>query len=111
MRRSILVCLIALLMLSGTVLTVWSADITMDELDGKHIGVQTGSINGPLAEARFPNSEISYFNSQTDVMTALKTGKIDAWAVEDSVIRFIQIDDPEYMYENNQIHQKCCCSI
>ena len=42
MRRSILVCLIALLMLSGTVLTVWSADITMDELDGKHIGVQTG---------------------------------------------------------------------
>ena len=67
----------------------------LDQLDGKRIGVQTGTINGPLAEARFPDAQVNYFNSQTDVLTALKTGKVDAWVADEPIVRFMKADNPE----------------
>ncbi len=72
-----------------------TAYTSLDQLDGARIGVQTGTINGPLAEARFPDAQVNYFNSQTDALTALKTGKVDAWVADEPIIRFMKADNPE----------------
>ena len=81
--------------------------LTLDDLDGKRIGVLTGTISGQLAEARLPNAEVIYYNTQTDSLTALETGKIDAWTTDQPVLRFMRIEHPEleildeYMAESN----------
>ncbi len=62
---------------------------------GKHIGVQTGTICGPVAEESIPDVRISYFNTAADILAALRAGKIDAWCEEDSIIRFLSIENPE----------------
>ena len=80
---------------------------TLDALNGKRVGVQTGTICGPLVEAAVANAQVSYFNSQTDLLAALKARKIDAWCHDEPVIRFLSIDNPEvkildrYLAESN----------
>ena len=80
---------------------------SLDALNGKRVGVQTGTICGPLVEAAVANAQVSYFNSQTDLLAALKARKIDAWCHDEPVIRFLSIDNPEvkildgYLAESN----------
>lgn len=80
---------------------------TLDALNGKRVGVQTGTICGPLVEAAVANALVSYFNSQTDLLAALKARKIDAWCHDEPNIRFLSIDNPEvkildgYLAESN----------
>ena len=80
---------------------------SLAEFNGKRIGVQTGTISGRLAEKRYPNAQVNYFETATDALTALKTGKVDAWVTDEPVIRFAQIENPElqlldgYLAESN----------
>ncbi len=71
-----------------------SAVPTFADLEHARFAVLTGSINGPLAEANFPEAEVNYFNSQTDSLTALKIGKADAWVADEPTMRFLMIDNP-----------------
>ena len=79
----------------------------LQALNGKRVGVQTGTICGPLVEAAVADAQVSYFNSQTDLLAALKSRKIDAWCHDEPVIRFLSIDNPEikildgYLAESN----------
>ena len=81
--------------------------LTLDDIDGKRIGVLTGTISGRLVETRLPNAQVNYFNTQTDSLAALKTGKIDAWCTDEPIIRFMKIECPEllildeYLAESN----------
>ena len=81
--------------------------MTLDDIDGKRIGVLTGTISGRLVETRLPNAQVNYFNTQTDSLAALKTGKIDAWCTDEPIIRFMKIECPEllildeYLAESN----------
>ena len=80
---------------------------SLADLNGKRIGVQTGTISGPMVEARLPGAQVNYFNSQTDALTALKAGKVDAWSTDEAIIRFMRIENPqlvildEYLAESN----------
>lgn len=58
----------------------YAKEINTDKLDfnGKKIGVQLGTTCAELVPEKFPLSEISYFQSIPDGLTALKTKKIDA---------------------------------
>lgn len=50
------------------------------ELERKKIGVQTGTTSARLVAERLPNAQIEYFDALSDILIALKTGKIDALA-------------------------------
>ena len=68
---------------------------SLDDLDGADIGVQTGMICDVLTQQRIPNTKIQYYNSQTDAMIALRTGKVKGWCCDEPVARYILLSHPE----------------
>ena len=78
---------------------------TLSQLDGKRIGIPSGTSFDLIVEQVFPDAELSYYNNQTDLLTALSANKIDAFPSDEPVIRYImnQRDDvtyiPEYLDE------------
>ena len=71
-----------------------SGPADMMAMNGKNIGVQTGTICDVLVEETLPEAKIKYFNSQADILAALEAGKVDAWCSERPVVRFMAIDHP-----------------
>ena len=53
---------------------------SLHELERKRIGVQTGTISTTLVAEKLPNAKIEYFDALSDILIALKTGKVDALA-------------------------------
>lgn len=51
---------------------------SLEDLDGRRIGVCTGTIYDEYATGQFPSADIQYFNSSSDMAVAIKSGKIDA---------------------------------
>ena len=73
-----------------------AAGITsLDDLAGGTVGVQTGMICDTLAQERIPNVKINYYNSQTDALIALQTGKVDGWCCDEPVARYMTLTVPE----------------
>lgn len=70
--------------------------ITLDDLNGKRIGVQTGQAFDQMIMNRLPNAEIIYMNSKADLINSLMTRKIDSYAVDEPVIK-------AQMYENERL--------
>ena len=61
---------------------------TFDELDGKQIGLITGSTYDLLIEQSLGGTyDFSYFTSTADLIVALQAGKIDAFATDEPVAR------------------------
>ena len=81
--------------------------IRLDDLDGKRIGVQTGTISGALVEGRLPGAQVDYFNTVIDVLAAMNTGKVDGGCMDEPTLRYLQIENPqlmileEYLAESN----------
>ena len=50
----------------------------LDELNGKKLGVNTGSVFDQVILARLPNAQVNYFNNLPDETAALLAGKIDS---------------------------------
>ncbi|MDT3845135.1 MAG: ABC transporter substrate-binding protein/permease [Bacillota bacterium] len=75
------------------------------ELKGKKVGVQTGTYFDTLAAETIGEVDITYFSTLADLAVALKTGKIDAFIVEEPSIRDVMKEDnmltyiPEYLEE------------
>ena len=53
---------------------------------GKRIGIQMGSVFDHLVLEVIPDAELSYFNSMSDMVAALETGKIDAFPCDEPPI-------------------------
>ena len=66
---------------------------SLDELDGKRIGVQTGSTFDAIALARLPKAQISYFNSYPDMAAAMEAGRIDGFPGDEPVLRMMAAED------------------
>ena len=49
--------------------------VSLDDLAGADIAVQTGMICDVLAQRRIADVRIQYYNTQTDALLALETGK------------------------------------
>ena len=71
---------------------------------GLRIGVQTGTISGDVAEAMIPDIELRYFNTQTDVLAALRARKIDAWACELPTLQFVAASNSDLKIETMLDH-------
>ena len=72
--------LILLLMLIS--LTSLFAISSIDELDGKNIGVQTAVLYEELIMDRLPNATFQYYTMPNDMILALTSGKVDAYLIE-----------------------------
>lgn len=66
---------------------------SLDELAGKRIGVVTGTIHDSLVQRRLPSAQIVYFTDTSNLLTALKSGKIDAFVWPKSGAIFMHYED------------------
>lgn len=56
----------------------YSGNLKLSDFEDKKIGVQIGTTCEKLVPERFPSAQVSVYNSITDALTALMTGKINA---------------------------------
>ncbi len=79
------------------------ASTNISDLDGKRIGVQTGTNFDDMVKNRLPDAKLLYFNNKADMINALETGKIDSYAIDEPVVQFeMRLNDrityiPEYL--------------
>lgn len=66
---------------------------SLDALAGKRIGVMQGTYFDALVSNRIPNAEISYYLSNADMLSALRTGKIDALVCEEPTLWLMRQDE------------------
>ena len=96
MIKRITCLFLILLFLTSTFVYAEGIDASMaDEMAGKHVAAQTGTVCGEVALSVLPDLQVDYFNTQTDCLTALQAGKVVAWCSDEPVIRFLMIDNPD----------------
>ncbi|MBR4539357.1 MAG: transporter substrate-binding domain-containing protein [Clostridia bacterium] len=73
----------------------------LDALNGKRIGVLTGTTCATEAEARLPDATIVHANNMADELAMLRAGKVDAIVSDEIMLRYLQIenDDLEVLTE------------
>ena len=77
-----LLVLSALLVLLSS-LSAASEFSTIEDLDGKNIGVQTAVLYEELIQDRVPHSTFQYYTMPNDMILALQSGKVDAYLIEE----------------------------
>ncbi|MCR5136176.1 MAG: transporter substrate-binding domain-containing protein [Oscillospiraceae bacterium] len=105
MTVSVCILILALCLLAGCGLKeatpvtssdpVNGTDVTLDSLNGKRFGVESGTVSDLITLERLPDAKISWFNTIADLTVALKTGKIDAFTADDAVIRLCAAEDEQ----------------
>ena len=93
MKRSIQFIFFILLMISTGICFAEDTNITLwQDMNGKRIGVMTGSVGGPALEQNLPKAAIFYFNSITDLLPAMQTGKVDGICCDDSLAKYMKTE-------------------
>lgn len=70
----------------------------INELNGKRIGISTGTVYDAPTNERFPDSKFEYYSNSADLLEALRSGKIDAYASDYNLVREIVTDNPDIGY-------------
>ncbi len=76
---------------------------SLSELNGKRIGVQTGTNFAEMVEKKLPDAEIQSYNTKADLVAALTGNKVDAFVVDEPVARLVMWENsaltylPEYL--------------
>lgn len=65
---------------------------TYDDYNGKRMGIRTGSSFEKLTLEYFPESEYSYYDTDSDLVTALSTNKIDGFLDDEPVAKMIHLE-------------------
>ena len=81
-----------------------SKPLTLADYDGKNIGVQTGTTFDEMVKEKLPKANISYFNSYTDLLSALKAGTIDAFATDEPIVKNMMIEESQVDYLNDYMN-------
>ena len=68
------------------------------EAKGKTMAVVTGMLLDRYTEQYLPKSPHNYYNTYTDCLTALKTGKVEGFLCDEPVAREMQRTNPEIGY-------------
>ena len=104
----LLFAMMALLLAGCGKTTAAAKDIyrSIEDLQGKRIGVQTGTVFDVVAREQIPACEVVYFNAATDLPVALESGKIDAYFNDEAPTRLMLEEYPsqtilEIVYEDN----------
>lgn len=78
---------------------------------GKRIAVQTGTISGEVAQAVIGDVLLEYYNSQTDCLAALRSGKVDAWATDEPIARFVLIENADLEMVNEKLDSSSTAAV
>ena len=76
---------------------------SVDQLNGKTIGSATGTTYDEIVRRRLPDVTFSYYNTYSDMVAAMQSGKIAAFACDEPVLRTIMAENdrvtmmPEYL--------------
>ncbi|NTW56079.1 MAG: transporter substrate-binding domain-containing protein [Chlorobiaceae bacterium] len=90
------IAVLALLLISA--LTGCSRRETFDrleQLEGKEFAILSGSVCDRLVMEKFPYAKFQYFNTVADEVLALQTGKVDAVALDEPILRVIAKRTPD----------------
>ena len=68
---------------------------SLEDLKGKKIGVQLGSIQEGIAQDQITDAEIVSLNKIPEIIQEIKTGRIDAMVIEDTVAKKYLEQDSE----------------
>ena len=63
-----------------------AAGLSLDDMNGKRIGVQTGTYFDKMVQDRLPDAQVMYYNNKADLINALTTDKIDGYVIDEPVI-------------------------
>ena len=113
---AVLFCLLMLCGCSTIQETVFHKDeqiTNSKQLEGKTIGIITGSIYEDYIKNNFKNSKIVYVNSRPELILALKANKIDSFLTDGYIAElFASSDDELYLLNENfeEINNAFCFS-
>ena len=68
---------------------------SIEELKDKRIGIKQGTVYDDISKKTFPDAEFFYFASASDLASALKGNKIDAFAIDDTILTEVIKENPE----------------
>lgn len=66
----------------------------LKQLENKEFAVPTGTVADKLVLSRFPKARFQYFNTVLDGAMAVKSGKVDAVAYDEPILRNIAAKNP-----------------
>lgn len=66
----------------------------LDELNGRTVSVVLGSLFDTFVREAIPEANVEYYNSYSDQIIALKTGKVDAVALDLPIAELITAQEP-----------------
>ena len=72
--------------------------LTVKDYAGKKIGVQTGTVFDEMIKENIPDAEINYYNSYTDLLSALKAGIIDGFAADEPMVKYMMTEESAVDY-------------
>ena len=93
----ILLAVFCLLLIVLPVTAKDSGYTSLSQLNGKRIGVQTGSIYDAVVSETLPDARFVYFNSASDLVAALTSDKIDGFPGDEPPLRLIAAEDGRIM--------------
>ena len=99
MKIRILLNLLLVIVLSLALFGCAESDIegftSVEELKDKRIGIKQGTVYDGISKKTFPDGEFFYFASASDLASALKGNKIDAFAIDDTILTEVIKENPE----------------
>ena len=79
---------------------------SLDDLDRANLGVVSASTFESVTKERWPEAELSYYNTTTDVQLALSQGKIDGFVIDEPMARYIVSQTAGLTYLREMIEQQ-----
>ena len=86
--------------------TVETSSRSVTEYNGRPIGIKTGSSYEKMTFSKFPDSEYQYYDTTSDLVAALQSGKIDAFMEDEPVARYVQREQPDLCYLRELVYRE-----
>ena len=81
----------------------------ISDFDGHRLGIKVGSSFEQPTMENFPNSEYDYLDTDSDLLLALQSGKIDGFIEDEPVIKLMSLENHELAYFVNPINKEDYC--
>lgn len=83
MKKSVLLFIATILLFASSLSAAAAEYKTIEDLNGKNIGVQTAVLYEELIQDRVPDAVFQYYTMPNDMILALQSGKVDAYLIEE----------------------------
>lgn len=102
-QQGVITAILAILLMIVVCIPVWADTgsddstggniATVQDLNGRHVGVQTGTTFDEIVRGALPEVQIDYYNSYSDMVAALESNKIDAFPADEPVLRLMAAEN------------------